>query len=45
MPVIDLGRVIGVISIRDIYTAVLHDLEDNFSKAMRGRAKSMLANP
>ena len=45
LPIIDQGRVIGVISIRDIYTAVLHDLEDNFSKAMRGRAKNMSVSP
>ena len=42
LPVIDQGQAIGVISIRDIYAAVLQDLENDFGKAMRERAKTML---
>ena len=41
LPVIDQRRLIGVISIRDIYAAVINDLEVDFGKAMRGRAQSM----
>jgi len=44
LPVIDQKRLIGVISIRDIYAAVINDLEEDFGKAMRGRAQNMLAD-
>ncbi len=43
LPVIDRDKLIGVISIRDIYAAVIHDLEINFGNAMRGRAQSMMS--
>jgi CBS domain-containing protein len=43
LPVIDQDQLIGVISIRDIYAAVMQDLEGNFGKAMKERAKAMLS--
>ncbi len=40
LPVIDQGRLVGVISIRDIHAAVINDLEEDFARRCEGARKA-----